>query len=511
MISTQGTDMQQFETVLVTGATGYIGGRLVGRLLNAGYRVRTLVRHPSRLQGRPWADHVDVVQGDVLDLDTLPTAMAGVDAAYYLIHSMRDGADFHYRDLLAAHNFGIAARETGLRRIIYLGGLGEPGASLSPHLHSRQQTGAVLRDSRVPVTEFRAAVIVGSGGISFEMIRHLTERMPVMLCPRLIETRIQPIGIGNVLQYLVAALNIPQSAGEVVEIGGADVMTYGKMFLEYAAVRGLRRGIIPVPVLTPGLFARLVNYLTPVPLSLAQPLIEGLRNEVIVRDDTAQRLFPGIQPMTYRLAVKRALMRLDAHQVETTWSDALVSSQGDRSPVVLTTHEGMIIERRQRIIAAPQASAYRAFTGLGGERGWLYLDWVWRLRGKVDRMVGGVGSRRGRRDANEVRVGDALDYWRVEAVEQDQSLLLRAEIKVPGRAWLQFKAAPIEGAGSQLVQTAYFAPKGLFGLLYWYLLYPVHSLIFSGLIQKLADRAGALHEAAPPLQPGRRPLSGKEC
>ena len=502
--------MKQFETVLVTGATGYIGGRLVGRLLNTGYQVRTLVRDASRLQGRQWADHVEVVQGDVLDLDTLPAAMAGVDAAFYLIHSMRDGADFHYRDLLAAHNFGIAAREARVQRIVYLGGLGEPDTSLSPHLRSRQQTGAVLRDSGVQVTEFRAAVIVGSGGISFEMIRYLAERMPVMLCPRLINTRVQPIGVRNVLQYLVAALDTPQSAGEIVEIGGADVMTYGKMFMEYAAVRGLRRRMIPVPVLTPSLYAHLVHYVTPVPLSLARPLIEGLRNEVIVRDDTAQRLFPGIQPMTYQMAVQRALMRLDAHQVETTWSDSLVSSQGYRSPVVLTTHEGMIIERRQRIITAPPAAAYRAFTGLGGERGWLYFNWVWRLRGMVDRVVGGVGSRRGRRDANEVRVGDALDYWRVEAVERDRFLLLRAEIKVPGRAWLQFKAIPIDGGRSRLVQTAFFAPKGLFGLLYWYALYPIHSLIFSGLIRKLAQWAEALHNASSPLEDAGKQMSGKD-
>ena len=502
--------MKQFETVLVTGATGYIGGRLVGRLLNAGYQVRTLVRDPSRLQGRPWADRVEVVQGNVLDLETLPAAMAGVDAAYYLIHSMRDGADFHYRDLLAAHNFGVAAREARVRRIVYLGGLGEPDTSLSPHLRSRQQTGEVLRDSGIQVTEFRAAVIVGSGGISFEMIRYLAERVPLMLCPHLINTRIQPISLRNVLQYLVAALDTLQSGGEIVEIGGADVMTYGEMFRDYAAVRGLRRRMIPVPLLTPGLYAHLVHYLTPIPLALARPLIEGLRNEVVVRDDSAQRLFPGIQPMTYRLAVQRALMRLDAHQVETTWSDALVSSQGSRSPVVLTTHEGMILERRQRVIGAPPAAVYRAFAGLGGERGWLYFNWVWRLRGMVDRMVGGVGSRRGRRDADEVRVGDAVDYWRVEAVQQDRLLLLRAEIKVPGRAWLQFRAEPIDGGRSQLLQTAFFAPKGLFGLVYWYVLYPIHNLIFSGLVRKLAQRADALHKASCPPEDAGKQLSGED-
>jgi len=332
------------------------------------------------------------------------------------------------------------------------------------------------------------------------MIRYLAERVPVMLCPRLVNTRIQPISIRNVLQYLVATLDTPQSAGKIVEIGGPEVMTYRKMLMEYAAVRGLRRRMILVPVLTSGSFARLVHYLTPVPLSLAWPLIEGLRNEVIVRDDTARRLFPGIQPMTYRQAVQRALMRLDAHQVETTWSDALVSSQGGTPPVVLTTHEGMIIERRQRIIAAPPALTFRAFTGLGGERGWLYFNWVWHLRGIADRMVGGVGSRRGRRHADDVRVGDALDYWRVEAVEQDRFLLLQAEIKVPGRAWLEFKVEPIGGGESQLFQTAFFAPKGLFGMLYWYVLYPIHNLIFSGLIRELAQRAEELHNTSSLLE-----------
>jgi len=502
-------DVKQFETVLVTGATGYIGGRLVGRLLNAGYQVRTVVRDPSRLQARPWTDHVEVVQGDLLNGDTLPAAMAGVDAAYYLIHSMREGADFQYRDLLAAHNFGVAAREAGLRRIIYLGGLGEPADSLSQHLSSRQQVGAVLRESGVQVTEFRAAIIVGSGGISFEMIRHLTERLPVLLCPRLIYTRIQPIGLRNVLQYLVAALDIPESDGEIVEIGGADVMTYAELFVEYAALRGLRRRIIPVPILPPRLFAHLVHFLTPVPLSIARPLIDGLRNEVIVRDDAALRLFPGIQPMTYRVAVQRALMRLDAHQVETTWSDALVSSEGNVPPVVLTSHEGMNIERRQRVIVAPPAVTFRAFTGLGGDRGWLYCNWAWHLRGIFDRMVGGVGFRRGRRNRDEVRVGDAIDFWRVEAIEQDRLLLLRAEMKVPGRAWLQFEAEPTDGGGSHLVQTALFAPKGLFGLVYWYALYPIHGLIFSGLIRKLAQRADALHNTSPPAEGRSEQMSGK--
>jgi uncharacterized protein YbjT (DUF2867 family) len=503
-------DVQQIETVLVTGATGYIGGRLVGRLLSAGYRVRVIVRDPLRLQDRPWTDNVEVVEGDVLKRHTLPAAMAGVDAAYYLIHSMRAGADFRYRDLLAAHNFGVTAREAGLKRIIYLGGLGQPADSLSKHLRSRQQVGAVLRDSGVQVTEFRAAIIVGSGGIAFEMIRHLVELMPVLLCTRLIYTRIQPIGLRDVLKYLVAALDIPKSDGEIVEIGGADVMTYAEMFAGYATARGLRRRIIPIPILSPSLFARLAHLLTPVPFSIARPLIEGLRNEVIVRDDAAQCLFPDIQPKPYRKALERALMRLDAHQVETAWTDALASSQGHATPVVLTSHEGMNLERRVRDIAAPPALAWRVFTGLGGDRGWLFCNWVWRLRGILDRMIGGVGFRRGRRNRDEVRVGDAIDFLRVEAVVQDRLLLLRSEMKAPGRAWLQFEVEPTDGGGSQLIQTAFFAPKGLFGLVYWYALYPIHGLIFSGLNRRLTQRVDALHSSSSPEEARGVKVSGKE-
>ncbi len=472
--------------ILVTGVTGYVGGRLVPHLLEAGYQVRCLVRDPSRLQGRPWLDQVDVVQGDVLRPDSLPAAMQGVEVAYYLIHSMSGSADFHRRDLIAARHFGQAARDAGVQRIVYLGGLGDPEADLSQHLRSRQQTGEALQEAGVPVTEFRAAIIVGSGSVSFEMIRYLTERIPVMICPQWVFTRVQPISIRNVLEYLVSALETPESAGQVVEIGGADVLTYGDMMLGYARVRGLRRVLLPVPVLTPRLSSYWVHWMTPIPAEIARPLIEGLRNEVIVRDDLARHLFPHIQPADYQTAVESALASLEASQVETAWSDALVSSQGDVSPVVLTIQDGMIIERRTRVVQASVSEAYRSFSGLGGERGWLYANWAWRLRGIADRLVGGVGFRRGRRDPNEVRPGDAVDFWRVEAVERDRLLRLRAEMKVPGDAWLQFEAKPQAAGETLLVQTAFFAPKGLSGFLYWYLLYPVHALVFSGLIHSLA-------------------------
>lgn len=478
--------------ILATGATGYIGGRLVSRLLENGYRVRVLVRDPQRLQGRPWIERVQVAVGDVLHPETLPTALEGVSAAYYLIHSMMGGEDFHQRDLRAARNIALAARQAGVQRLIYLGGLGDPDAELSEHLRSRQETGDALREAGVPVTEFRAAVIVGSGSLSFEMIRYLTERLPAMICPRWVYTRTQPISIHNVLDYLLAALETPESSGQIIEIGGAQVVTYGEMMTGYAQARGLKRWMIPVPVLTPRLSSYWVHLVTPVPASIAQPLIQGLRNENIVRSDLARRLFPHIQPMDYQRAVELALEQLDAGNVETTWSDALVTSQGDLPPVVLATIEGMILEKRQLVVTAPVHEVYRAFSGLGGRHGWLYMNWAWEIRGAMDRLVGGVGLRRGRRDPDEVRVGDALDFWRVEAVEPDHLLRLRAEMKVPGRAWLQFQIQEQNNDQSLLSQTAFFAPKGLSGLLYWYLLYPFHSLIFSGMIRKVAERAEKL-------------------
>jgi uncharacterized protein YbjT (DUF2867 family) len=399
---------------------------------------------------------------------------------------MGGGNDFSERDLLAARNCAEAARSAGVRRIIYLGGLGDPQAELSAHLRSRQETGAALREAGVPVTEFRAAVIVGSGSLSFEMIRYLTERLPVMICPRWVFTRVQPIAIRNVLDYLVAALDSPDSAGRVLEIGGQDVLTYADMMMGYARARGLKRWLISVPVLTPRLSSYWVHLITPIPSVIARPLIKGMGNEVVVRDDTARRLFPAIELLDYATSVRLALGKIESRGVETAWSDALTSSQGEKTPVALLTSEGMIIERRRRAVAADSEVVFRSFARLGGDRGWLYLDWTWQLRGMIDRLCGGVGMRRGRRDPENLRVGDALDFWRVEAVEPGQLVRLRAEMRVPGRAWLEFQATAHPDGTTLLTQTAFFEPKGLSGLLYWYLLYPVHRLIFSGLIRRIA-------------------------
>jgi uncharacterized protein YbjT (DUF2867 family) len=415
--------------------------------------------------------------------------------AYYLVHSMGDHGAFADRDREAARAFGQAARVAGVRRIVYLGGLGASDSGLSDHLRSRQETGDALRSGGVPVTELRAAVIVGSGSISFEMIRWLVERLPVMVCPRWVYQRIQPVAISDVLSYLVAAPDVPESADRIVEIGGSDVLTYREMMLGYAARRGLRRYLVPVPVLTPRLSSHWVRWMTPVPAAIARPLVEGLRNEVIVRDDSALRLFPAIQPLSYAEALDRALERLERGEVETAWSDALSNSPPGVPTVTLSTVEGMIIERRTVQVDLPPEPLFRAFTGLGGERGWLYMDWAWEIRGVLDQLVGGPGFRRGRRDPDGLRPGDALDFWRVEAVEPGRLLRLRAEMKVPGRAWLQFEAQPHDG-GTLLSQTAYFAPHGLAGHLYWYALYPIHAAIFGNLVRRVAERARSLARAA---------------
>ena len=475
--------------ILVTGATGYIGGRLVPRLLELGYHIRCLVRDPAPLQGYSWRSAVEIVAGDVLQPDTLVPAMQGVSAAYYLIHSMSAGSDFHQLDLIAAHNFGTAAQSAGVERIIFLGGLAETTSNLSEHLRSRLQTGEKLRSAGVPVTEFRAGVIVGSGSISFEMIRYLTERVPAMICPRWVYTPTQPIGIWEVLEYLATALAVPESSGRIIEIGGSEVITYGEMMMIYADVRGLKRWMVPVPVLTPRLSSYWVNLVTPIPAAIARPLIEGLRTESTVHDPIARQLFPHIQPVDYRTSVERALAQLEPSKIDPNWTDAITTATGDGGPITVTIHEGMILEHHKRVVPASAEAVYHIFTGLGGKRGWFNVNWAWRIRGFVDRMFGGVGFRRGRRDPDELQVGDALDFWRVETLEPGQLLRLRSEMKTPGIAWLQWQVTPREKKSVLLLQTSYFAPKGLLGWLYWYAAYPLHKLIFRKLIDQIATLA----------------------
>ncbi len=491
--------MSDIKKILVTGATGYVGGRLILPLLEAGYQVRVLVRDPERLGGRSWLDRVEVVKGDVSKPETLPQALEGIDVTYYLIHSL-GGKDFAERDEQSGSNFGKAAQAADVQRIIYMSGLGDPNDDLSQHLQSRHATGDALREAGVPVTEFRAAVIVGAGSVSFEMIRYLTERLPILICPRWVYTKIQPISISQVLQYLVKALTTPESTGEIVEIGGTDVLRYADMMLGYAKVRGLRRYLIPVPVLTPKLSSYWVHLVTPISHGIARPLIEGLRNEVIVRDDKAKRLFPDIQLYDYATAVGNALKELNAGQVESTWSDSLISSMGERNPVRFIEDKGMTIERRKTEVDAPAEVVYRVVARIGGVNGWLVFNGLWRLRAIFDRLIGGVGFRRTRRHPDDLRVGDALDFWRVEAIKPNRLIRLRAEMKLPGQAWLQFQIEPQADGKTLLTQTAYYAPKGFAGLLYWWSLLPFHSAIFGGMIRELKLRSEKLSERKESIQ-----------
>jgi uncharacterized protein YbjT (DUF2867 family) len=481
--------MPQPERVLVTGATGYVGSRLVARLLDAGHPVRVLVREAPRLRHKSWFRQVEMREGDVGETSELRDALSGVHSAYYLIHSMTAGREFSHRDVALAGSFGEAARSVGLQRIIYLGGLGEPGEALSEHLRSRQETGQALRSSGVPITELRAAVVVGAGSISFEMVRYLTERIPLMICPRWVFRRIQPIAIDDVLSYLVAALDLPFAENRIIEIGGADVLTYGQMIKGYARLRGLRRVLLPVPALTPRLSSHWVHWTTPVPATYARPLIEGLRNEVVVRDDHAARLFPGIRPMGYDEAVGRALEELQPQSFEEA-VEAIVEqpiSRGVSRRVLID--RGMIIEVWQQTARATPRTVYGAFSSLRSRRGWLYMQWAWRLRAVVDSLLGGVGTDQERTGDGPLQDGDTLDSSRVQRVEPDRLLRLRAEMKLPGAGWLQFEARPVDEHVTRLVQVVFYAPRGILGLLCWYLLYPAHRLIFAGLLRRLVAMA----------------------
>jgi uncharacterized protein YbjT (DUF2867 family) len=468
--------------ILLTGATGYIGGRLLHAFEAAGYRVRCLSRHPEALSQRV-ARTTEVVKGDVLEAASLPPAMVGVHTAYYMVHAMASANSFEEEDRRAAHAFADAARNGGVQRIIYLGGLGS-GGELSAHLRSRQEVGRILRESGVATIEFRAAIVIGSGSVSFEMIRALVEKLPVMITPRWVKTRSQPIAVEDVISYLMQAGDLKINGSQVFEIGGADRVAYLDLMKEYARQRGLKRWMIPVPVLSPRLSSLWLGLVTPVYARVGRELVDSLRNETIVRDNAADSQF-SIRPLGFREALKRALANEDRDFAETRWSDAFCSL-GASHRWGGAKFGRRIVDSRSANVPFSTAIAFRPIERLGGETGWYYANWLWKLRGLLDLAFGGAGMRRGRRDPEHLLAGDTLDFWRVDEIQPCRLLRLSAEMRLPGRAWLQFEVEPA-GSGSVIRQTAIFDPVGLMGQIYWYLLYPVHQVVFAGMLKGIVS------------------------
>lgn len=500
-----GEDGARGRLCLVTGATGYIGGRLVPELLDAGYRVRCLARTPEKLRDHPWAGKAEIAKGDVTDAGSLAEALRGVEVAYYLVHAIGGGKDFERTDREAARTFGERARAAGVGRIVYLGGLTPadvPAEELSPHLRSRAEVGRILLDSGVPTTALRAAVVIGSGSASFEMLRYLTERLPVMVTPSWVSTRIQPIAVRDVLRYLVGSADMPAEVNRPFDIGGPDVITYREMMQAYARVAKLpNRLILPVPMLTPRLSSHWIGLVTPVPRSIARPLAESLKYEVVCREHDIARYVPDGpgRPFGFPKALALALKRVREADVTTRWSSASVPGvPSDPLPTDPDWAGGSLYTdvRGLDVDTGPDA-LWRVVEGIGGDNGWYSFPLAWAVRGWLDRLVGGVGLRRGRRDAARLRVGDSLDFWRVEAIESGHLLRLRAEMRLPGLAWLEMRVERRPDGGAHYCQRALFHPKGLLGHAYWWSVAPFHSLVFGGMARNIARAAARSADPEP--------------
>ena len=481
------------KTCLVTGATGYIGGRLVPELLAAGHTVRVMSRSPERLRDHPWADQVEMVRADAVDEQQVAAACAGVDVVYYLIHALGGGPSFEETDRRTARVMAAAAREAGVGRLVYLGALEPEGEDLSPHLRSRIEVAGILLASGVPTVVLRAAVVLGSGSASFEMLRYLTERLPVMVTPRWVHSRIQPIAIRDVLRYLVGCAHLPPSVHRCFDIGGPDVMNYAEMMQRYAAVAGLpRRRIMPVPLFSPSLSSHWVGLITPVPAGIARPLVESLRNTVVCREHDIAEYLPDPPEglLGFDEAVRLAVQRVRDSAVSTRWASASVpGAPSDPLPTDPDWAGGSLyVDERTRHSTAPPEALWRVVEGIGGENGWYSFPLAWEVRGLLDRLVGGVGLRRGRRDPRRLYVGDALDFWRVEERDTARLLRLRAEMRLPGLAWLEFHVEH-DGDGAVLRQRATFAPRGLAGHVYWRGIAVFHGVVFGGMLRGLVRAA----------------------
>jgi uncharacterized protein YbjT (DUF2867 family) len=469
--------------ILLTGATGYVGGCLLDELQRRGHTVVCLVRRPERLAGRTSAT-TEIIQGDAANPADLARACAGVEVAYWLVHSMEGGVDFERADRLAAERFAAAATAAGVRRIVYLGGLGADDDRLSPHLRSRQEVGSILRASGLDVIEFRASIIIGAGSFSFDLVRMLVERLPVMICPAWLATPTQPIAIADIVAYLVAAADLPSDGPRIFEVGGPDKVSYGAIMHEYARQRGLRRLMIPVPVLTPRLSGLWLKLVAPRYAKVGRKLIDGLKNPTVVTNDAARRAFP-IVPRDLRTAVGEALRSEDAAFADRHWAEF-----ADASPRRYGgTNEGrVLIDHRHTVVAVSADKAFAAIERIGGANGWYACNWLWIVRGWIDRMLGGPGISRGRRDPDRLRQGDTLDCWKVEVLEPPRRLRLVAEMKMPGRGWLEFEVVPRDGDVT-IHQTAVFDPHGLGGLAYWYSIWPLHEVVFRRMLAGIARAA----------------------
>jgi uncharacterized protein YbjT (DUF2867 family) len=485
--------------VLVTGATGYIGGRLIPELLKNGYRVRVMARSPRHLADRDWAEQVEIVQGDAANIESLMLALQDIDVAYYLIHAMGAGNEFESLDRTNAENFGIAAKRSGVKRIAYLGGLYCDSEKLSPHLQSRKEVGEILLDSGVPTTVLRAAVILGSGSLSFEMLRYLTERLPVMITPRWIDTRIQPIAVRDVLRYLVESAKMPSEVNRGFDIGGPDVLTYREMMSGYAKCAGLKpRRIVSLPFMTPSLSSHWVGLVSPVPKNIVFPLLESLVNEVVCKEHDIAQYIPDPPEglITFDKAVELALQRIRDHRVDTAWSSAVhVGAPSDPLPSDPAWAGGALyVDERSRFVDASPEKLWFIIKGIGGAHGWYSWRLGWWTRGILDRFVGGPGLRRGRRDVQDLVIGDALDWWRVEDVEEGHLLRLRAEMRLPGLAWLELIVESDEKSQTLFRQRALFHPRGLYGEMYWAAIKPFHGIVFGGMQRNIAKAAERLSE-----------------